>query len=299
MKKECIYTSKRLARYHAGHLFLLQRRRIERHLAVCAVCSSEFDAVKRIDETQRILRDIAPSEGFAVPLRAGAASLGALRRLLYRPLWMALIVAAIAASYVYVVHPLLHDPDLERLDGSAPSAAVPATPHPQSAATATASAGALEPKKTAPASAAAAPAPSPLMITVAVEKEKEKASIRRINDAMKEHPQLRTMRFSDSVREVSGSLTAGELAVFFERIDGAGKATYKRSRLSAAGEGDLVPFIMRLQTVAAPPRHAEQAGEKPGEKPVEGSVEKPVETPEGKQPAQTDGGASQSTSEGQ
>ncbi len=292
MKKECAYTRKRLSRYLAGHLFLPQRRRIERHLAACPVCSSEFDAVRRIDETQRILRDFAPAEGL---VRAGAASIVALRRLLFRPLWLVLIVAAAVASYVYVIHPLLHDPDLERLDASVPAASAPAAPHAHGQSLSTATATAQEPKKAMLPNAATATAPSPLLITITVEKGKEKASIRRINDAMKEHGQLHSTRFGDSVREISGTLTAGELSALFNRIEGLGKVSYKRSRLASASEGDPIPFIMRLKTFSAAPRPGE---EQAGENPVERSVEKPVETPV-ERPVQTDSGPSQQTSPGQ
>ncbi len=289
MKKDCTYTRRRLSRYLAGHLFLLQRRRIERHLASCALCRSEFDAVRRIDETQRILRDIGPAEGLARPLNAVAASL---RRLLFRPLWLAVFVAAAIAAYVYVIHPLLHDPDLDRLDAPVPPAAAPAAPPHRPPVAVTPE---PEPKKTAPPGPAAAPAASPLVITITMEKEKEKSGIQQINEAMKEHPQLRTMRFSESVREISGSLTAVDLYTFFSRIEGAGKVTYKRSRLAAAGEGELVSFVMKLQTISAHRRPAGAGSEQPRDKTVTKSAETPAET----QPAQADVGSSQTTSQGQ
>jgi hypothetical protein len=287
MKKECAYTRKHLARYLAGRLFALQRRRVERHLASCVVCSSEFDAIRRIDETQRLLRDIAPAEGFARTLQAGTASVSALKRLLYRPLWLVLIFAAAAAAYFYVINPLLHDPDLERLDAPALPSADPAARLPQSAPSTTP---AVEPKKSAPV-ASPSPAQSPLVITITVEKEKEKANLRRINEAMNEHALLRTMRFSDTTREISGSLTAGELYTFFNRIDGAGKVAYRRSRLAKAGEGELVPFVMRLQTVAAPSRPSgEQSPGQPVDKPVEKPAEKPaVPADQGTSPASSPG----------
>jgi hypothetical protein len=279
MKKECTYTRRHLPRYLAGRLFAWQRRRVARHLAVCPVCSSEFDAIRHVDETQRILRDITPSEGFARTLEAGGASLEAFRRLLYHPLWLVLVVVAAAVAYLYVINPLLHDPDLERLDAPVPPAAAPAARLPQSAPSATP---AVESKKTV---AAAAPSVSPLEITITVEKEREKTSVRRINEAMKEHPLLRSMRFSDSTREISGSLTATDLYTLFSRIDGAGKVTYRRSRLAKAGEGDLVPFVMRLQTVSVPSTPAgEQPTQQPVDKPVERPAEKPAERTDGETP---------------
>jgi predicted anti-sigma-YlaC factor YlaD len=38
MKKECIYTRKSLRKYLSGHVFALQKIRIERHLKSCAIC---------------------------------------------------------------------------------------------------------------------------------------------------------------------------------------------------------------------------------------------------------------------
>ena len=111
------------------------------------------------------------------------------------------------------------------------------------------------------------------MVTITVEKQNEKASIKLINDAMTEHALLKTMRFSDKVREISGGLTADELLIFFNRIQDAGKITYKRSRLAAA-RGELLPFVMKLQAVSAPPK---AAAEQPVEKPVEKPAPKPAE----------------------
>ena len=292
MKKDCAYTRRRLSRYLAGHLFAPQRRRIERHLAVCPVCRSEFDAVRGIRETRRILRDITPPEGFARPLEAGTASLSVLKRLLYRPLWLVLIVAATAAAYVYVIHPLLHDPDLERLDAPLPPAAAPAAPQQQSAPIVT---HAPEPKKAVLSAPEASPSASSLVITITLDKEKEQTSIHSINEAMKEHALLRTMRFSDSSREISGSLTAGELFTFFSRIEGAGKVTYKRSRLARAGEGELVPFVMKLRTLPAPPRPAGTPAEQPAEKPVD----KPGDNPAEKHPTAPDAGLPPAAPQGQ
>jgi hypothetical protein len=105
---------------------------------------------------------------------------------------------------------------------------------------------------------------------------------------MKEHPLLRAMRFTDSTREISGSLTASDLYTFFRRIDGAGNVAYRRSRLAKAGEGDLVPFVMRLRTVSAP---SAPAGAQPAEQPVDKPVEKPAD--------RTDGGTPPTPAQGQ
>jgi len=131
----------------------------------------------------------------------------------------------------------------------------------------------------------------PLAVTITVEKEHEKASIAQINEAMKEHALLKSLRFSEKVREVSGSLTPDELRTFFNRIQGSGKITYKRARLTAAGE-EVLPFVMKLQAQATPsaaaseqpaPKQAERPADRPvktqADKPAPRPAEKPVETP--------------------
>ncbi|MHB8846780.1 MAG: hypothetical protein ACYC7L_18775, partial [Nitrospirota bacterium] len=135
---------------------------------------------------------------------------------------------------------------------------------------------------------AAAPRTDPLVITITLVKENEKAGIKMINDAMKEHALLNTMRFSEKVRELSGSLTPDELMIFFSRIGGAGKITYKRSRLAAA-RGELLPFVMKLQAVSAPPqtpadKPASGPSGRPADKPAEQPTGRPVE-PAAEQPA--------------
>ncbi|MDH4161481.1 MAG: hypothetical protein OEW15_02165 [Nitrospirota bacterium] len=276
MNTACEYTRSRLSRYQTGHLFKLQQSRIEQHLAECPVCRSEFDALNRIRETERFLVDLEGTGGVPGKVRS-LASAGS--RLLFRPLWAALIVIAVLAAYRYVVDPILHDPDLEKLDtGSVtlapavPQAAVQTAPTPT---TSPAVQQARPEQMKEP-----APAADSLVVTISVEKEHEKESLKQINDAMKEHALLRTMRFSDKVREVAGNLTADELHTFFNRIQGAAKVLYKRSRLTSLAQGELVPVVIKLQTHAAPARReSEQQQPKPGEKPVQNPVQKPVDIP--------------------
>ncbi len=273
MKKECAYTRSMLPRYLKGHLFLPQQKRVERHLASCAVCRSEFDSLRQIGETRRILKDITPPETVAGRMKERASGLQAFKKLFFRPLWLAAIVAAAAASYLFVIDPLLHDPDLEKLDAGTYSPApaqVEAPPVSVPTSTQAPAVPAMPEPKTPPA-ASAAPRTDPLVVIITVEKENEKASIRTINEAMKEHALLKSMRFSNKVREISGSLLPGDLKTFFYRIQGAGKITYKRSRLASAGS-ELLPFVMKLQSLPAP-------AAKPVDKPVEKPVEKPGERP--------------------
>lgn len=273
MKKECDYTKRMLPRYLKGHLFLPQLKRIERHLAACAVCRSQFDALRRINETQEFLSYLAPQAGIAERVKVGAFRLIRLRKLFFRPAWLAAIVIAVVVLNVYVIRPLLHDPDLEKLDAGPavpPAAEVKTAPVPVPTPT---------PPATEPSPhAAAAPKNDPLVITIRLVKESEKAGIKMINDAMQEHALLNSMRFSDKIREISGSLTPDELMTFFSRIQGAGKIAYKRSRLAAA-RGDMLPFVMKLQVVSEAPQ---APADKPAFGPSGRSSDKPAEQQTGK-----------------
>jgi len=292
MKKECEATRRLLPRYLRGHLFKPQQKRIKRHLAQCVVCRSEFDSLRRINETRRILKDITPPEGVAARVKAGISGLAGIRKLMFRPLWLILIAAVIAASYLYVIDPLLHDPDIEKLDaGIPPTPAVTAESAPHTLPTPTAAVSPAPQQKRGPAPAAVAQKTDPLVVTITMEKQNEKSGIKLINDAMKEHALLKTMRFSESVREISGSLTSDELLIFFNRIQSAGKINYRRSRLASVGNGELLPFVMRILSVSAPPRQeaerpadkpkpAEIPVERPAAKPAEIPVERPVSKPE-------------------
>ena len=167
MKKECEHTRTLLPRYLRGHLFKPQQKRIERHLAACVVCRSEFDSLRRIDETRRFLKDINAPEGITGRVKAGVSGLAGVRRLLFRPLWLVMIAAVIAASYLYVIDPLLHDPDIEKLDAGivpSPAAQVESTPH--TLPTPTPAAATAPQQKTEPAPVAAAPKADPLVVTI-------------------------------------------------------------------------------------------------------------------------------------
>jgi hypothetical protein len=219
--------------------------------------------------------------GVADHVRAIASRLSGLARLLYRPVWLVAIVGACFSISLYIVKPLLHDPELEKLDAAAPSPsqAVKSTVEPVTASvTTTVSAQPSRADRPAP------PALTPLVVTITVEKESEKESVKRINDAMREHALLGSMLVTDSVRELSGSLTAGELATLLVRIQGAGKITYKRSRLASIDSNELLPFVLKINTVAAvirqePAHPVEKVPEESVKKPVDMPVEKPVENP--------------------
>jgi outer membrane biosynthesis protein TonB len=126
------------------------------------------------------------------------------------------------------------------------------------------------------------PVIDPLIVTITVEQEHERARVRQINEAMKEHALLRTMQFTESAREISGSLTAHELTTFLNRIAGVGKIGYRGSRLASVSPGELLPFVVRIRTAAPPARPMEKPVVKPEEKSVERPVEKERETKEEK-----------------
>lgn len=130
MKKECEYARKLLPRYLRGHVFRLQKARIERHLKQCAVCSSECQALMHTEVTRRFLKDLAPAEGVMPRMKEGFSGLGRLKKLFYRPLWIAVLAAVVAAAYYYstvVLMPRRLDLELESIVKTAPSLTAPAT----------------------------------------------------------------------------------------------------------------------------------------------------------------------------
>jgi hypothetical protein len=93
---------------------------------------------------------------------------------------------------------------------------------------------------------------------------------------MRGYGELRNMRFSDTVREISGSLTSKELLTFFSLIESEGKISYRRKRLAKFPSAQPVPFVMNLKV-------APQAAEKP--LPAERPVVTPAEAAVSSQPA--------------
>jgi len=253
-KKECERTRKALPNYLQGHLFLFQGRRVERHLRDCPVCSSELYSLRFAADTKQLLKDITPSEGMAARAESALLFFGKLRMLLYRPLWVLLLALIAGGLYYFVVFPFLHDPELESIERSLPAAVVSAP---------TTSRPALNPALAAaptptPVSAMKTPPPvpsvEPLAITITPE---DQSSMRRINDVMKGHAGLRKLRFTDAVREVSGSLAPGELQTLFGRIEQAGRVSYSKKRFTALSTTELIPFVMKLKD--APPTAAKPA----------------------------------------
>jgi hypothetical protein len=260
MKKECMHTRKSLAKYLSGHLFKLEQTRIERHLRSCVVCYSQYQALKRVDETRKYLKDITPPEGVVQRMKEGVSGLAKLKKVLYRPLWIAGIIVVAALVIYYLRTPRQLDVELDNIVKTVPSGTASAAGHPIVAAA---------PPAAAP---SAAPAPSPARavepLAILITTADDTAATSRINEVMRGHGRLREMRFSDTVRELSGSLTAKELLTFFNRIESAAKVSYSRKRLESFPAGQPVPFVMKLRVA---PRTAE--GKAPIAPPVKKSAE--------------------------
>ncbi len=243
VKRECAHTRKFLRKYLQGHLFKLEQIRIERHLKSCAVCSSEYQALKHADETRKILRDITPPQGMVQRVREGVSGLARLKKLVYRPLWIAAIIGVLTLVYINVIAPQRRDLEIENLERSLPSRAPIA-----SAPTITPAPSGAQPVVVPPSETAAAiatPAAGPLEITITLVNEKE--GIRHINEIIKGHNLLGKTRFNDSLQEISGSLTAQELFTLFESIGSGGRATYSRKQFKSFPNGKPIPFVMKLK----------------------------------------------------
>lgn len=252
MKKECVYTRKSLGKYLHGHLFKLQKMRIDRHLRSCVVCRSEFDALRRKEETRLLLKDFAQDGGVLQRVTEGFSGLTRLRKVFYRPLWIALIVVFAAAVYSYMITPRQIDLEIESIVKTAPTGTV------HSAAIASAPAATAPATKVLPA-ASSAPAVDPLTVAIAIAPEEENAAIRRINEIMRGHAQLRKNKFSDEVREISGTLTARELQTFFNRIEETGRISYSRKRFESFPGAQQIPFVLKLKLKPADRSEKKQA----------------------------------------
>lgn len=142
MKKECEETRKALPKYLKGLVFRSERGRIERHLSQCVICRSEFDALRRSEETLQILKDINVSGGVVGRVKDGVSALGKIKKLFYRPLWVAGIALAVAAVVYYLVTPRQLEIEIDRIVQSAPAVSAPAAlSAPASASTPSAAAG--------------------------------------------------------------------------------------------------------------------------------------------------------------
>src|SRR6266508_2594897 len=105
MDKECERTRNALPDYLRGHVFRISRNRIDGHLQTCAVCRSEFEALKRTEETRQLLKDIDAPAGVAQRVKQGISELSKLKKILYRPLWLAGITLVAAGIFYYAMLP--------------------------------------------------------------------------------------------------------------------------------------------------------------------------------------------------
>lgn len=270
MKKDCEYTRRSLKNYLRGHLFRLQKMRIDRHLSSCVVCRSEFEALKRAEETKLFMRDLAQTEGVVSRAKEGFAALARIKKIFYRPLWIAGIAGIAFVVYSYVVTPRQVDLELESIVKTAPVNTSPVPTVALSTAPVSTTPSATAPVAIAPppASKPAAPKADALTITITLPQENAKTAMRQLNDVMRGHGKLRKKRFSDEVRELSDSLTAKELLTLFKRIEEIGKVSYSRRRFDSFPSAQEIPFTLKLQeapAVKAQPAAASKPSDRPGE----------------------------------
>ncbi|MGC1454906.1 MAG: hypothetical protein WA946_06920 [Nitrospirota bacterium] len=243
MKKECERTRKTLPDYLRGHVFRITRDRIGRHLRSCVVCKSEFEALRRTEETRQLLKDIDSPEGVSHRLKEGVFALVKLKKILYRPLWIAGIALAAAGITYYAMLPRQLDLEIDNIVKTAPATTAPVP------------AAALKiesPVK--PTAGVDGPAPQPVSrrtvapLEVSIVPINETSAIQRVNEVMVGHGELRQMKFSNNVRQLSGKLTAQELLTLFDRIGEVAKVRYDRKRFKSFPEDQQVPFVLTLKT---------------------------------------------------
>lgn len=271
MKKECERTRKALPDYLLGHVFWTTRSRIDRHLKACMVCKSEFEALKSMEETRQLLKYIDSPEGVAHRVKEGVSALAKLKKILYRPLWLAGITLVVAGVSYYAMLPRQLDLEIESIVKTAPgtTTSVPAAEPILSASVVT-----------KPVASAQVPVPQPVStrvmapLAVSITPSDETSSIQRINEVMSGHGELRKMKFGDVERQLSGALTARELLTFFDRMGEVSKVRYDRKRFKSFPTDQHVPFVLTLK---AAPKTVEKL--KPASHPVQSSeTHTPAET---------------------
>jgi hypothetical protein len=252
MKEQCERTRKALPAYLRGHVFRITRNRIDRHLQACAVCRSEFDALKRTEETRQLLKDIDSPEGVVQRVKQGISELSKIKKILYRPLWLAGITLVAAGISYYAMLPRQLDLEIESIVKTGPVA------------TATGPAAGTkmeEPLVNKPVTGMQMPAPLPVPdravtpLAVSIVPVNETTAIQRINEVMSGNGELRKMVFSDTERKLSGTLTAQELLTLFDRMREVAKVRYDRRRFKSFPPDEQVPFVLTLK---AAPRAVEK-----------------------------------------
>jgi len=263
MKKECERTRKALPDYLRGHVFWTTRNRIERHLEHCVVCKSEFDALRCMEETRQLQKYIDSPEGVAHRVKESISTLTKLKKILYRPLWLAGIALIVAGVCYYAMLPRQLDIEIENIVKTAPVTTSPTSSaglQPKSPVVSMPAVGVLRPVQK--------PVPTPAVapLSVSITPVNETTAIQRINEVMQGHGQLRTLKFSETQRELSGKLIEHELLTFFDRIKDVAKVRYDPRRLKSFPAAQQVPFVLTLK---AAPKTVEKPV--PAPKPVQGT----------------------------
>jgi hypothetical protein len=266
MNKECERTRNALPDYLLGHVFRTTRSRIDRHLRTCVVCRSEFEALKRMEETRQILKYVDSPDGVAHRVKEGVFALAKLKKVLYRPLWLAVIVLVGIGLYYYAMLPRQLDLEIESIVKTVPATttsttSVPAAEPIQEASVVTKQVASVQGPAPRPVSTQAM---APLAVSILL--VDETASIQRVNEVMNGHEELRRMKFSDSKRQLSGALTAQELLTFFDRMGEVAKVRYDRQHFKSFPAGQQIPFVLTLK---AAPRSVEKP--KPASHPAPGA----------------------------
>ena len=259
MKKECTHTRKVLPKYLHGHLFKLEQIRIERHLRSCVVCYSQYETLKRADETRKFLKDITPPEGVVQIVKEGVFGLRRLKKILYRPLWIVGILLIILGAIYYLNKPRQIDIEIDNIIKTAPSHTDHVTYAPPMPAVRPATVAQQGVTRTAASEHSIEPLSDSLQVTITT--DNDKVAIRRINEVMRGHGQLRKYKFTDTVREISGSLTPKELLTFFNRIESVGKISYNRKKFESFPNTQPISFIIRLVFIPRVQKEPEASAE--------------------------------------
>ncbi len=198
-------------------------------------------------------------EGIIDRMRAGVMTLGKLKKVFYRPLWIIGILLIVGAVYYFEVTPRQLDLEIERIVKTAPSSTMLGDNRILSAVSGTASAA----HTGKPNQVAALPTTAPETLVVILIPDNDTAAIRKINNIMHGFGKMQKIKFSKTNREISSSLTVKELAALFNRIEPIAKVSYNQQQFNSFPSTVPVPFVLKLKTAAKPaedhvPQRAEQ-----------------------------------------
>ncbi|HTF99058.1 MAG TPA: hypothetical protein VK654_00550 [Nitrospirota bacterium] len=249
-KSECKRIRKDLPKYLSGHLFKTSQKRIARHLQECVVCRSEFEALKHAEETRLLLKDISAPDDLVGRVKEGVSRLGQVKKLLYRPLWVAGLLLLAGGVYYYLVTPRQLEIEIERIQKTESTATTPVPTLPATTASPAPAKG-TEPQQTEPATAAP-PSPAPEPLAVSLTPVNDQAAVQTINDVLHRSGSLHTSAFTDTQKEITGSLTAKELMALFSGIEGAAKVSFNKKRFDSFPPDQAIPFVLRLKPAPRP-----------------------------------------------